>query len=154
MLLALFCLRAGAVEERSWKNHLEKTFLVDRIVGARDHAQRGDDVADDRIFGERASVRETARNPRRQEASFRSVADLVTAVEQRVLSPLEPVRVAIATQVPDDPRDLRVLGRKRESRDREQAIALRFGVPAVLEYRSVDHDQPARERDHLARAAA
>ena len=119
-----------------------------------DHPERGDDIADDRVFGERPPVREAARDPRAQETGLGSIADLVASVEKRIISPLQIVRSAIAPDVGDNPGDLRVLGREGEGRNREQAIAFRLGVPAVLEDRSVDHDQLARERDNLARAAA
>ena len=140
VLLAFFRLRASAVEERLGKNDLEKALLVDRITRARDHAERGDDVADDGIVRQRASVRETTRNSRCKERRLGAVTDLVASIEQRVLTPVQTVVLAVATEVVDDPRDLGVLGGERESGHREYAIALRLRVSPIPEDRRVDHD--------------
>ena len=151
--LFLISLRLGAVEQSFRQNHLEKVFLVDDVVRAGDDAERGDHVAHYGILSQRSLVGQAARDPCGEKSGFRVVSDIVLSIQEGVLPPRQSMLGPIPPNVPDDPRDLGILGRKRQRRHFEIRCALRLGVPPVCEDRSVDRDEPAREVHHLSRTA-
>ena len=151
----LLLLRPGlrAVEERLGQHNLEKSFLVNLVGRAGDHAQRGDHVTNDRILGQRPLVRETTGDSRGQKAALGDVSDLVLPVQQSELSPRQLMLITIAPNVLDDPRDFGVLGRESQRRYVERRFVARLSVPSVVKNRSVAGDEPPRELDDLTRTA-
>ena len=84
-------LRARLVEQRPRQHDAEERVATDVVLRLRDHAQRGDDVRDDRIVGERAPLREPAGNAGVEKRRLERVADLVLAIEQRDVAPVVAV---------------------------------------------------------------
>src|SRR5665647_79674 len=71
---------ACVLEERFGKHDFEKSFLVDRIGGIRDHAESVHHIPDDRILSQCASVRETTRHARGKKRRLGCVSDLVSSI--------------------------------------------------------------------------
>ena len=130
-----------------------RTIVVARV---RDHAERGEHVRDDRILRQRAPVRQAARDARVEERRLELVADLVLAIEQRDLAPGRwACSRAVADDVVDEPRDLALFRVEVNARRRRTATSRSAcGISRFVEDRRVELDEPAREIEDVARAAA
>src|SRR5438105_7646787 len=140
---------AGVVDERSRKHDVEEAVIV-QVVAMGNHAERGDEVLADRVLTQGAALRESAREPRRQQARFGEIADLMLAIEDGVVAPRERVLGVVAAQVFDYPGDLAVFVGKGAYGDVEGRITIDVELLAPEQWR-VDLDQPARAIDDRAR---
>src|SRR5690242_6088002 len=151
---AAVALRFGArgVEESRRKHCFVEELVLDLIARIGDHAQCGDQIAYDIVVGQSVALCETARNSRIQKRRFEDTADLVLAVENADVAPLEPAVVlgSIPAQILEQPVRLSFFVGKGDCGYRKRRVAGGALWGAVVEQRRVQRDELARGIEHTA----
>src|SRR6266705_6893349 len=86
--------------EHAARERLER----DGVAGIAHDSQGGDHVLDDVVLDQRAAARQPAGNPRADEASLEVLADLVPAVQNRIVAPSQAGHRAVGEDVLEQPR--------------------------------------------------
>ena len=79
-LTLLFGFDARILEQRFRKDDSQESFLMNRIVGSRDHPKCVHHITDNRIVGQRASMRQATWQSRGKKRGLRCISNLVRSI--------------------------------------------------------------------------
>src|SRR5437762_5106259 len=134
--------------EHAARERLER----DGVAGIAHDSQGGDHVLDDVVLDQRAATRQPAGNPRADEASLEVLADLVAAVQNRIVAPSQAGRRAVGKDILEQPRGFFFFISECERAHLVRRLLLRAEL--LLEQLGILRQHPPRGLEDLARAAA
>src|SRR6184192_1053722 len=134
--------------EHAARERLER----DGVAGIAHDSQGGDHVLDDVVLDQRAATRQPAGNPRADEASLEVLADLVAAVQNRIVPPSQAGRCAVGKDILEQPRGFFFFISECERAHLVRRLLLRAEL--LLEQLGILRQHPPRGLEDLARAAA